>query len=82
MGEYAGVYLIPIIQDVIQKRADYTYFTKIDLSMFFYTMQLDTESKELCTTVIPFGKFQYCTMPMGVKIAPDEAQAVIEEILQ
>ena len=65
----------------MQKRAGYTYFTKIDLSMFFYTMQLDEESKELCMIVTLFGKFQYCRMPMGIKIAPDEAQAVIEQIL-
>ena len=28
------VYPLPIIQDVIQRRAGYKYFTKIDLSMF------------------------------------------------
>eukprot|EP00957_Ditylum_brightwellii_P154350 11745640-Ditylum_brightwellii.AAC.1 len=66
----------------MQKRAGYTYFTKIDLSVFFYTMLLDEKSKELCTIVTPFGKFQYYRMPMGLKIAPDEAQAVIDKILQ
>eukprot|EP00957_Ditylum_brightwellii_P201012 15323110-Ditylum_brightwellii.AAC.1 len=75
------MYPLPIIQDVIQRRSDYNYFTKLDLSMFFYNLKLDEESQELCTIVTPFGKFQYCRMAMGLKISPNEVQAIIEEVL-
>eukprot|EP00957_Ditylum_brightwellii_P027797 2101723-Ditylum_brightwellii.AAC.1 len=49
--------------------------------MFFYNLELDKESQELCTIVTPYGKFQYCRLAMGLKVVPDEAQAMIVEIL-
>eukprot|EP00957_Ditylum_brightwellii_P148926 11338533-Ditylum_brightwellii.AAC.1 len=50
--------------------------------MFFYTLELDEERWEFTIIVSPFGKFQYCLLEMGLKIAPDMAQAVIEEIMR
>ena len=75
-------YPIPRIQDIMNKRGKYTHFTKIDLSMQYYCFELDDASKKLCTIVTPYGCYEYQRLPMGVKVSPDVAQQLMEDILQ
>ena len=74
-------YPLPIITDILCKQAGYQFFTKLNISMQYYTFELDSESQDLCTIITPSGKYKYERLPMGHKCSPYIVQAAIENVL-
>ena len=70
----------PRISELLQKLRNFKYATAIDLSMGYYHIPLDEASQKLCTTVLPWGKFRYKVLPMGIKNSPDIFQEIINNM--
>ena len=64
-------YPIPRIQDLLLKLEGFTYATSLDLNMGYYHIELSPMSKQMCTIVLPWGKYEYQKLPMGLCNSPD-----------
>jgi hypothetical protein len=72
---------LPNISDLLRKLSGFKYATAIDLSMGYYHIPLGLEAPKLCTTLLPWGKYQYKRLPMGVKTSPYIFQRIMYELL-
>jgi Reverse transcriptase (RNA-dependent DNA polymerase) len=60
------------MQDMLLKLEGFKYATSLDLNMGYYHIELSPESKQLCCTVmLPWGKYEYQRLPMGLCNSPD-----------
>ena len=49
--------------------------------MGYYHIVLDKESSYLCTMILPWGKYRYCRLPMGLIGSPDIFQAIRNDLM-
>ena len=73
-------YPIPKIQDLLLILEVLCYGTTLDLNMGYYHIELSAKSKELCTIVTQWGKYEYQQLPMGLCNSPDIFQYNMSEL--
>jgi hypothetical protein len=74
-------YPLPKISDMLQKLEGLMYTTSLDLNMGYYHMLLTPFARRLCTIVLPWGKYKYCRLPMGLPVSPDIFQEKVSELM-
>jgi transposase InsO family protein len=72
---------IPKIQDMLLKLEGFKYATSLDLNMGYYHIELTPFAASLCTVVLPWGKYEYTRLPMGLCNSPDIFQEKMSELM-
>ena len=73
---------LPRINKKLQKLERFKPATALDLSLGFYTIPLDEKSKQICNTILPWGKYSYQCIPMDVSCALSMLQSIMTETLR
>ena len=60
----------------------FTYATALDLNMGYYTIRLDPDAQKICTIILPWGKYSYLRLPMGVAGSLDIFQEKISGLME
>jgi Reverse transcriptase (RNA-dependent DNA polymerase) len=64
------------------KLEGFQFATSLDLNMGYYHIELSPSSKRLCTIVLPWGKYEYQRLPMGLCNSPDIFQEKMSNLMQ
>ena len=54
------------------------WITVLDYNMGFYTLPLTERAQRICSTVLPWGKYYYKRLPMGLKSSTDIFQGLMD----
>ena len=73
---------LPHIDELIQQfSGNKKYISKLDLCQFFFQVELDEASKDICSFSTPVGNYRSNVMLQGDANAPSKAQKILTDIL-
>ena len=59
------------INDMLLRLEGFQYDTSLDLIMGYYHTRLRKNARDLCTIILPWGKYRYKRLPTGVANYPN-----------
>ena len=72
---------LPRIGETIQRLERFLSATALDLSQGYYSIPICKQSQKICTIILPWGKYAYQRLPMGVACAPDIFKSIMMDLL-
>ena len=75
-------YPIPKIQELLHKLQGFQHVTSLDLNMGYYHIRLTPHASSICTVILPWGKYEYLRLPMGLCNSPDIFQEKMNDLME
>ena len=73
-------FLLPKIVEALKKIEKFVSATAIDLSQGYYHIPMSKEAQKILSTVVPWGRYSYKRLPMGLASAPDIFQNIMTNL--
>ena len=71
---------MPKINEILLKLGGFQCDTSLDLNMVYYHIRLSKNASNLCTIILPWGKYRYKYLPMGVTNSPEILQQKMNDL--
>lgn len=72
----------PLIEDLVEKTRDSTFFTTLDINSAFWSIPLRIEDRHKTAFVTQEGHFQWTCLPFGLKTSPAIFQRILSNIIR
>ena len=73
---------MPTIQDMLHQYGGMTYATVLDIIQSYYDMNVKKNKQKYLVMILPWGKYVYLNMPMGLNISVDVFQRELSRLFQ
>ena len=72
---------MPKISETLLNLEGFQYANSLYLDVGYYRIRLIEQARNMCTIILPWWKYRYKRLPMGVSNSPDILQEKMNEML-
>ena len=73
---------VPTVEETLQEVSNPKVFSKLDLNVAFYQIELHHDSRDITTFAAPNGLYRYKRLLFGVNMATEKFQQIVWQIIK